>query len=461
MSKENKYQELAGKILELIGGKSNVSALTHCVTRLRFNFKDQSMIKQEEIKQLPGVMGCQFSNGQFQIIIGPEVKKVYAIIQEELGGEVEVDAVETTEKMKLTPKNIFNKILTTLTACITPALPVIICAGMLKVVLALFGPTMFNLLKEGTGVYTILNLASDAGFYFIPIYLGYTSAKHFKINVFLGMLMGAILVYPELVAIGSEGVKLSFLGLPITPVNYAYSVLPIVMIVALMAPINRFVIKIIPNSLQIILVDVLTLLITLPIALIVLGPLGNILSGYITDGYLALYNLLGPIGIGLIAATFLVLIITGMHHVVNMTAITTLVAVGYDNVIFVGVAAACIAVLGANLAFALKAKKAENKQLGITALFMQAVAGVVEPTLFGIYLPYKKVFFAQAIGAFVGGTLMGILGVKVFVLSGSNIFILAGFIGESANNFIYACIGCGVAAIISFIAVYVIGFEEK
>lgn len=460
MAKENKYQALADTILENMGGKANVSALTHCVTRLRFNFKDQSIIQQDTIKNLPGVMGAQFSNGQYQIIIGPDVKHVYQLIQENLG-EKATQAVETTEKMKWTPKNVLNKILTTLTACITPALPVIICAGMIKVVLALFGPVMLNVLKEGSTVYSVLNFASDAGFYFIPIYLGYTSSKHFKINVFLGMMMGAILVHPAMISIANEGTILSWIGLPITPVNYSYSVLPIVMIVALMAQFNKVFVKIIPDSLQVILVDVLTVVCTLPFALIVLGPLGSILSGYINTAYLAIHSVLGPVGIGLIAATFLMLIITGMHHVVNMTAITALITNGYDNVIFVGVAAACIAVLGANLAFALKAKRSENKQLGFTALFMQAVAGVVEPSLFGIYLPYKKVFLAQAIGAFVGGTLMGFLGVKMFMLAGSNILIMTGFIGESMNNLLFACLGCGVAAIVSFVAVYVIGFEEK
>lgn len=454
-----KYDELGAKLLELVGGKANVSYLTHCVTRLRFNLKDQSVIDQEAIKAVPGVLGCQFSSNQFQIIIGPEVQQVFDILSPLVDSDQNL--VQDEVKEKLTLKNAASKLLTNFTSCIIPALPVIICAGMLKMVVAIFGPTLLNWIQADTGFLTILTFAGDAGFYFLPVFLGYTTAKHFKSNVFIGMLLGAILIHPSFVSIMTENKGLDFIGIPVTPSAYSYSVLPAVMIVWVMVYVRRFFDKYIPGSLKLILVDSLTVIVMLPLALCVLGPLGSILSVYINSAFLALYDVFGPFGIGLIAALFMLLIITGMHHAVNMAAIVALTANGFDSVVFVASTAGVLAVLGANLAFILKAKKSANKSLGITATVMQAVAGIVEPTLFGIYLPYRKVFIAQGIGAFCGGTLMGFLGCKVYMLTGSNVLILVGYLGADMNNFIYACIGSGVAILVSFIAVYILGFEEK
>lgn len=456
----NKYEVLGTQILELVGGKDNVSSLTNCVTRLRFNLKDQSLVDQNKIKALSGVMGCQFSSGQFQIIIGPDVKKVLNVIAPQIDGKAK-NVVKESEKEKLTIKNVFSKILTNFTACITPALPVIICAGMLKLIAVIVGPIMLGLIEADTGIYTILSFAGDAGFYFLPVYLGYTSAKHFNTSVFIGMLLGAILIHPTLMSIILEGGSLDLLGLPVTLVNYSSSVLPIVLIVWVMSYVRRFIDQIMPKMLKMILVDVLTVIIMLPIALCVLGPLGSILSIYITNAFLAIHNVLGPLGIGLIAALYLPLILTGMHHAVNLAAIVTMTSIGYDNVIFVAAAAAILSVLGANLAFIIKTKKVENRSLGVTATIMQAVGGIVEPTLFGIYLPYKKIFVAQSIGAFTGATVMGFLRCKIYALMGSNVFILAGFLGEDSNNFIYACIGCAVAIVVAFILTFILGFDEN
>lgn len=460
MIKKNQYNELGSQILELVGGKSNVSNFNHCVTRLRFDLKDKSLIDENAIRSLKGVMGCQFSSGQFQIIIGPEVKKVFNVILPLINGNIDVDAEEKV-KERLTIKTIGSKIITNFTSCVTPALPIIICAGMLKMILAILGPTVLNLIKADTGLYTILFIAGDAGFYFLPIYLGYTTAKHFKTNIFTGMLMGAILVHPTLIDIATKQINLNYIGIPVTAVNYSTSVLPVVLIVWVMSYVRKIHEKIIPQVLQPILVDALTVIAMLPLALCILGPLGFILSKYINELFLGFYNVLGPIGIGIIAALYLILIMTGMHHAVNFAAIVTLTTTGYDRVIFVGATACISAVLGANLGFILKAKKAENKSLGITATTLQAVAGIVEPTLFGIYLPFRRVFLAQSIGAFCGGTVMGFLGVKMFALTGTNVLILAGYLGNGMNNFIYACIGVGIALIVSFVVTLVVGFEEK
>lgn len=459
MSK-NKYEEKAQQILELVGGRENVTYVTHCVTRLRFTLKDESLVNQDAIKAIPGILGCQFTNSQFQVIVGPTVNNVYEETLKLTGGE-EAKSIEKP-KGKRSIKTILGEGLATFTSCITPVLPVIVCAGMIKMITSVFGPALLGWLPAESGLYTILSFAGDAGFYFLPVFLGFSTAKKFNLNPLIGMLFGAILVHPSFVEFATTGTALDFLGLPVTPVPYAMSVLPVVLIVIVASYIEKFFKKFIPDSLQLILVNTLTVLIMLPIALCILGPLGYILSGYISAFFMFIHTVLGPFGIGIIAVLFLPLILTGMHHAVNMAAVVTLMTTGYESVVWVAATAAVVSVIGANLAFMFKAKKKENKSLAATCTVMQAVAGIVEPTLFGIFLPYKKVMLGQAIGAFCGAVVMGFLGCKAYAITGSNLLILVGYLGgNGGNNFLFACIGSVVAIIVAFVAVYVLGFEEK
>lgn len=459
MSKNN-YEEKAQQILGFVGGKENVTFVAHCVTRLRFTLKDESLVNQEAIKAILGILGCQFTNSQFQVIVGPSVNRVYEEVIKMTGGEDTV--VEQKPKGKRSIKTILGDGLATFTSCITPVLPVIVCAGMLKMITAVFGPALLNWLPADSGFYTILSFAGDAGFYFLPIFLGFSSAKKFNMNPLIGMLFGAILVHPAFVQIITQGTTINFIGIPVTPVPYAMSVLPVILIVFVASYIERFFKKYIPDSLQLILVNFLTVLIMLPIALCILGPLGYILSSYISAFFMMIYTVLGPFGIGIIAVLFLPLVLTGMHHAVNMAAVVTLMSTGYESVVFVAATAATLSVIGTTLAFMFKAKKTGNKSLGATCTVMQAVAGIVEPTLFGIFLPYKKVMLGQSIGAFCGAVVMGFLGCKAYALTGSNVLILLGYLGgDGGNNFLFACIGSVVAIVVAFIAVYVLGFEEK
>lgn len=461
---KKQLEQTAEKILEAVGGKGNVQSVFHCVTRLRFVLKDNEVPDIESIKKIEGVLGAQFSGGQFQVIIGPNVTKVYEALCR-IGHFDTQEAVEEKEEAAIkTPfslKKVGTAILDGLTGSITPALPAIICGGLLKMVVAILGPTMLNLLPETSGIYTILTFAGDSAFYFLPVILGYTSAKKFKANPIIGMLLGAILLHPTLIQTVTEGKALDFLGLPITGVSYASSVIPIILIVWLSSYIERFLNKHIPEMFKMMLVPLLTVLVMLPIGLGILGPLGSILGNYISGFLLWTHTVLGPIGIGLIAAVFALLIVTGMHHAINMAVLVTLASVGYDEVVFVAVTSTVISIGAAALAFALRAKKPANKSLGFSSFVLQMVAGVAEPTLYGVMLPYVKPFIGQAIGAFCGGVYMGIMHVKVYALTASNIFILAGFIGKDAANFMHAIIGSVISFVVTFAAVWILGFDEK
>ena len=456
------YQEMAERILQAVGGKENVQSVSHCITRLRFQLRDKTAVQEDEIRKIDGVMGCQYSGEQFQVIVGTSVGKVYEIVAD-LAGQTDGRTEKNADgpKEKLTIKNVGGRIITGLTSCVTPALPIIICAGMLSLILAVFGPTMLGWISADSGAYTVLTFAPNAGFYFLPVFLGYTSAKYFKANPLIGMLMGAILLHPTFTEIVTEGTPLDIFGIPVTAATYSTSVVPIILICFVMSYVERFFNRIFPDVVKMIFVPVCTVLVMLPLGLCLLGPLGYILGNYISVFFLWLHEVLGPVAVGLIAAAYLPLIITGMHHTINMAAIVGFSTLGYDSVVLVGATAATLASIGANIGFTLKAKKKENKSLGLTCVIMQGLVGLGEPGIYGIYLPHRSVFAAELLGAFAGGVVMSLLGCKMYALTASNIMILLGFLGgESAANFVMAVIGGLVAAVVAIAVTMVLKLNE-
>ncbi|MDT2756335.1 PTS transporter subunit EIIC [Enterococcus asini] len=462
MTDEQKFHETADEVLHAVGGKENVASVFHCMTRLRFHLKDSSLPNTDEIKKIDGVLGAQLSGGQYQVIIGPNVGKVYTELCKIAGisEQAAVDVPEDKPKEKLTPKSIGQSILNNLTGSITPVLPIFICAGLLKMIIIIFGPGMLGVLSDKSGLYTVLSFAGDAGFYFLPVFLGYTSAKQFKASPLIGMLLGAILIHPSFIEAVSSGTSLDFLGLPITPMTYSSSVIPVILVVWIMSYVERFWNKVIPEMLKIMLVPFLTVLIMLPLSLVVLAPLGVILGSFISTFFFWLHSVLGAWGIALLGAVYALLIMTGMHHPLNLAVFATLGSVGYDKIVFVAGTSASMALAGVALAFAIKAKKPENRSIGFSSFFLLEIAGITEPTIYGVALPYVRPFIAQAIGGFCGALYMGFMDVKMYNLIGSNIFGLAGFIGKDANNFMHAIIGSVIAFVVAFVALFIIGFDE-
>ncbi|WP_427814718.1 PTS transporter subunit EIIC (plasmid) [Enterococcus sp. 22-H-5-01] len=460
---EKQAKEIANHTLEAIGGKENISTAFHCVTRLRFVLKDESKVDLDKIKRIPGTIGFQKSGDQYQVIIGPEVGTVFDQfnIENDVKNERDDNSTEGAVKKKITLKTIGSRILDAMVGSITPALPAIICAGMIKMILMILGPAMIGLLSMESGTYQVLNFVGDAGFYFLPVFLGYTSAKKFSTNPIIGMLMGSVLIAPSFMDSVANGTALTIFRLPVTPVNYSSTVIPIILIVWIMSYVEKFFDTYIPNSFKMIFVPVLTVLVMIPLAFVVLGPIGSIFGNYISAFLLWTHQVFGPLGIGLIAAVFALLIVTGMHHAINMAVLVTMASTGYDEVVFVAVAPVVIAIAAAALAFALKSKQLENRSLGFSSFVLQVIGGIAEPTLYGIMIPYVRPFIAEAIGAFCGAVYMGFMHVKFYALTGSNIFILAGFIHEDSTNFVHAVIGCTIAFVVTFVLVWVIGFKEK
>lgn len=284
-----KYEQIASEILNEIGGKENVTFVAHCMTRLRFNLKDQSKVNQENIKKIEGVLGCQFSSGQFQVIIGQTVEHVYKEVCEL--GHFEMNKViddEPKVKQKLTLKGVGSNIMEALAGCIVPLIPLMMAASMFKMLVAVLGPTMLNILSETDDLYTLFTFVGDAGFYFFPIVLGYTASKKFNVTPVIGMFLGCIMMHPTFTSMAAAGTSFSIFGITCNVQNYASTLLPIILSIWVMSYVEAFFKSMLPQSLKTIFVPFLSIIVMLPISLCVLGPIGSIAGNYICDFLLGL-----------------------------------------------------------------------------------------------------------------------------------------------------------------------------
>lgn len=459
MAKKEKYEDLANKVLSLIGSKDNIIYFTHCITRLRFNVKDRGLVKVEEIEKIDGVVGCKWSGEQLQIIIGQSVGDAYNLICEKAGlaKEDTIDKkLDNNEKKKFS----LNAIIDTISGCITPLIPVFIGCGMIKVLILCL--EMAGLLETSSSTYMILSYAGDAGFYFMPILAGKTAAKKFNANEGLGMLLGAMLLYPSFVSGIAEGTQFSFLGIPIYGASYVNTIFPVIISVWIMAPIQRFFGKVSPNAIRSVSEPLLTILTMIPLTYCVLAPAGAFLGNYMTDVILWLYNTSGFLGVAVLASILPLLVMTGMHSAFTPYMLTMISTLGFEPIY---VPAMVISNINQGIACAVVALKTKNKNLrstGISCAVTAIVGGVVEPGLYGINLKYKTPLYGAMIGSFCGALIMGIMKVYIYAFPGSGgLFAIPAFMGgDVSRNVLYLVISWIVGAIATFIATYILYKEE-
>lgn len=366
MSKKD-YSELALKILEAIGGKENVSDVMHCMTRLRFNLKDNSLADLNKIEGFKDVVGVQFSGTQLQIIIGPVVEHVYNAVCRCGGFELSesIDKEIGKPKEKLTLKNIGSNILDSLAGCVVPLIPMMMAASMFKMLVAVLGPSMLNVLAEGSDIYTLFTFVGDAGFYFFPIVLGYTAAKKFNVTPVIGMFLGCIMMHPTFVNMAVEGASFTVYGIPCSVQNYASTLLPIILTVWITSYTEKFLKKILPQSLKIVFVPFLTVVIMIPVSLCALGPVGAIVGNWLCELLLGLDRVpvIGFIAVAIIAALWEFLVMSGMHVVFITTLVMVFSQNGQESLVSVAGTIASMAVVGMLLGSFLKIKNAEEKIL--------------------------------------------------------------------------------------------------
>lgn len=448
---ENKI--LAQQIIELIGGKENVIQSWHCITRIRFNLLDDKKVKVEEVNNLDGVIGSQFSGGQYQVIIGAKVVDVFQEIDKKLGNSHKGNIIRDREEM-----NILDKLFDIISGIFTPLMPAIVGGGLIKGLMALF--VALGWLSEQSGSYGVLNILSDGVFYFLPFFIAMTAARKFNTKESLALALAAILMYPTLVNGAAEGSgPMSFFGLSIPLNNYSSTVLPIILGVLLLSYVNRWIDKIVPKAVNIVFSPMLSLLVTAPILLGFLAPLGNFLGKYLEMIFTTLFDIAGPLAGMLMGGLMPVIVLTGMHYAFFPGAFASLQKFGYDVMLLPMNLVANVAQAGAVLGVSLKSKKAETKSLGFST-FIPAVFGITEPAIYGVTLRLKKPFYASLIGGAVGGAIFGLFRVKATAFSIPGITALPTYLIEDSNNLMYALLGYVASFIVSLVLTMLLGFEE-
>ncbi|MCE8501515.1 PTS transporter subunit EIIC [Latilactobacillus sp. 5-91] len=445
----SEYNDLAKAIIEAVGGPTNINSVVHCATRLRFSLKDETKVQAEKLKNMAGVVGVNPTPTQYQVIIGAQVNQVFDAILANgiVSGDTETVAESaTTKAVKKT--SVWNQIIDTITGCMTPMIPALTAAGMIKVILSL--STTFKWMATTSSTYRVLDFIGDGAFYFMPILLAIFASRKFKVNTSIAVIVVGIFLHPSFTAWVTSGKPISFVGIPIQGVSYAASVIPALLTVWMMSYIEKGVDRITPKSLKIILNPTLVLLISAPLALIVVGPLGN----YAGMGLAWVINLLqgqlGFIMVAVLAAAMPFIVMTGMHHALTPIFVASFAATGTESLILVAQVCANLAQGGATLAVALKSKNQSVKSLA-TAAGISAIMGITEPALYGVTMKYRKPLVAAAISAGIAGCFGGLMHVTLYVPQNSVMAIL-GFSGAKGTANVIAGITMMVLSLVlSFI----------
>lgn len=456
------YGKIARDILDNVGGKNNVSNVSHCFTRLRFVLKDKSKANKNVVEHLEGVIQVVEAGGQFQVVCGAKVTKIYDEVVKLTGD------LEGAEEQ---PQGIMNVILQKLTQIFTPIVPAIAAAGLIKGLLA--AAAKIPGFDSTNSTYVIMNTASNVIFYFMPIFLAYTASKALKCNQVIAMILGAFLCHPAIDAmIQDVATKSTVFGLPVQKMAftigestkvfaYTESVIPIILGVIVLYYLEKGLKKIVPEILQLILVPGLSLIIMIPVLLVVVGPVG-IYVGYIIQWlYTALYSFSPILGGIIVGGLWGVCVIFGAHRALLPIGLNDVALTG-QNTLMCFAGSANFAQAGAAFGVMLKTKSAELKQVAASSALSAWLVGVTEPAIYGCNLRLKKPMICAVIAGAAGGAVMGIGNAVNTGFANNGILTIMSYYGEgvSFGRFMAYIIGICVAFFGAAVLTYIIGFED-
>lgn len=464
-----KYQTLAKEIIQQVGGKENVISLTHCITRLRFKLHDESKANDDVLKNMDGVVTVMKSGGQYQVVIGNHVGDVYEDVLPLLDLDEEVS---TSDEKKQKPLNRFIDIIS---GVFQPILGIMAACGMIKGLNTLF--VTLGWYTDTCGGYMILNAIGDGLFMFLPVFLGYTSAKKFNLKPMVGLVIGAIMCYPAIQNSAiSEGAKpmytlfantifespvyIDFFGIPLISMDYTSTVIPVIFIAYFASKCQNLFNKIIPDLVKFFFVPMLTLLVAIPVGLVLIGPVVTFGSLIIANTVISIRNLSPMIAGGIVGLTWQILVIFGLHWGFIPVYINNILTYGYDNVMmpFFACTFATSAVVAAIF---FKTKDKSLKEMCIPN-FISGIFGVTEPAIYGILLPLKKPFIISCIAGGIGGAFYGAFNFRKFSMGGMGIFEFPAMMNPdgSMGNIIVAFAGVAITMVIAFLMMF-LTFKDK
>lgn len=445
-------EDLANKLLKAVGGKDNIISVVHCSTRLRFTLKDESKANDDQVKSFKEVLSLVKKGGQYQLVIGNNVNQVY----NDLINIAEIN--DTNRSDSKDERSIVDKVLGAITGSIAPVVPLLAGAGMGKVLLLVL--TMVGWLSDQSQVYIMLSFIFDTAFYFMPAFIGFSAAKMFNANQYLGAFLALVTVHPQWVAMVSEGDPVSFLGLNVSLASYSGTLVPALMSVWIMSYIEKFVKKIVPEMIKVFAEPLLIAIISAPIALIFIGPLGNYISEIVAGSSMWLFNNVGFIAIPILSMAYPWLVSVGIHKALSPISISLVAEQGFDPIIRVVALCSNIAQASAALAVSFKSKNKELKSLAFTASMTAFLGGITEPALYGVNLKLKKPMYGAMIGGAVSGLFAGIMKLKAFIYVTPGLLSLPMWISPEENFVVSAILTLIISAIVTFIATWLIGFDD-
>lgn len=439
--------ESAKKIIALVGGMENVVSYTHCATRLRFQLKDSSLAEPEKLKTVNGVIGVVDNGGIFQVIIGPKVDVMYKEIQKAFG-----DSTNTTAAAESTKQSFWNSILGYISGSITPNMPVMIASGLISAVLALL--TQIGVLQADSSTYTVWKSVADAVFYFLPALIAVSAARKLNSSPY----MAAFITLATIHLSANIGEGMTMFGLAIPAVTYSANIVPVLLMVPVLAWLEKLMDKYLPKEASFILKPFVCAIVILPVTLFVLGPVGNMIGVLLAQAcvWLAGY---GGIAYGLIALVAPLLLVTGMHTMLIPVIVNEIMTLGFSYTFSFNIAVN-FAIAGAALAVGLRAGKQEERSLGWST-GITALLSVTEPALYGCLIPLKRPLLSACVASGISGVLVGLLKVKGFAPASVSVLTMPIFIGDDPSNFVKACIVAVVALVLGFVLTAVTFQKEK
>ncbi|MFJ3265659.1 beta-glucoside-specific PTS transporter subunit IIABC [Serratia liquefaciens] len=447
------YKQLGLEILLQVGGKDNVSKLTHCATRLRMEFNDDSKVQAKAIESLPGVISVVERGGQFQIVVGNNVQQTFRAMQKEIGDL----SGRQSEKNSQARGGVISQIISVISTTFTPVIPAITGAGMIKALLAILKLT--GVIDAASPTYHLLDTIADAAFFFLPVLLAYGAAIKFECNPILAMTIAGALLHPNLAQMLAAGTVIDFVGIPVRLADYAGSVLPIIFTVWLMSYIERFAEKVSPTMIKFFTKPMIILLVTAPLALVVVGPFGIFLNDLVAAGAAIVDGKASWLIPMLMGGLQPFLVITGTAWAMTPIATGQLSKNGFEMINGPGMLASNIAQGAATLCVAFRTKNKNLRQLASSAGFT-ALLGITEPSLYGVTLKLRKPLIAAMIGGGCAGIYAGLSGLVRYAFVSPGLAALPAFIGENPMNIVHALITCVIAIVVTFALTWMLGFDD-
>ncbi|WP_162011048.1 PTS transporter subunit EIIC [Streptococcus sp. S784/96/1] len=441
------YEQLVTDILDAVGGKDNITRATHCATRLRLVLKNEKVVDKIKIDGLDKVAGSVFSGGQYQVIIGTNVVDVHKEFITAMGApEIHEEVVEEKDT------NLFNRFFKALVGVMTPMFGVMGAAGIMKGLLAL--ALAFGWLKETDGAYQIWYAVAQAYFYFLPIWIGYNASKNFGGSPFLGAMLGAGMVYPSIVQAYTDGIAMTFFGIPVVMMNYTQSLFPALLAAFVAAKLEIFFRKSLPEVLKMMFAPFFTILILAPLTFLAIGPVMTWVSNTLAAIVMAIYDF-SPLLFGIIGGAFWqVVVVFGLHYAFIPVLINNITNLGQDpiNAVF---QVTVFALAGAAIGYALKTRDSKQRSLGLS-VGLTGLLGITEPIIYSVALPIRRQFVYAWISGGIAGAIMAFNSALIYNFGNGGIMAIPLFIAPDGNlSSMYAFI---VAAAVAFFGPIVLNF---